>query len=224
MKTPTGPLEIEPAAPARGSVICLHGLGADGRDLAGIVPGLRIPGDLPLRFVFPTAAERPLGIALGAPRTSWFDIGPEDLWRGVTSDSAGLARADALVRALVEREIARGIPSNRIVLGGFSQGGALAAYVAVRFEKPLAGTFALSTFLARNVAIEAQSVSANRGLPAFVAHGSEDRLIAPALGREVRDRMTELGCDVMFREYAMDHEVCGEELADLGAWLAARFR
>lgn len=217
-------LVIEPDRPARASVIFLHGLGSDGRELSSVVPGLAILREFPLRFVFPTAASRPLAIAQGQMRTAWFDIGPDDLWRAEASDIAGLARADALVRAMVEREIARGIPSNRIVLGGFSQGGALAAYVALRFEKPLAGTFALSTFLARNVPIEAQSVSANRGLPVFAAHGTQDRLIAPAHGRELRDRLTELGCDVTFREYAMDHEVCAAEMADLGAWIAARVR
>jgi phospholipase/carboxylesterase len=165
-----------------------------------------------------------LSINGGAVGTGWFDIGPEDLWRAETSDPAGLKLADALVRSLVEHEIERGIPSNRIVLGGFSQGGALAAYVAVRFEKPLAGAFALSTFLARNVPVEAQAVSANRGLPVFAAHGTEDRLIAPALGRELRDRLAELGCGVTYREYPMGHEVCAAELADLGAWIAVRSR
>lgn len=222
--TPPSAVEIDPASPARASVIFLHGLGSDGHDVASTVPGLRIPREIPLRFVFPHADARPLGIAGGELRTAWFDIGPEDLWRAETSDPAGLARADTLVRAMVEREIARGIPSNRIVLGGFSQGGALASYVAVRFEKPLAGSFALSTFLARNVAIEAQSVSANRGLPVFAAHGTQDRLIAPANGRALRDRLTEIGCDVTFREYPMDHEVCAEELADLGAWITALLR
>ncbi len=223
-KPATDPLEIETESPARASVIFLHGLGSGGRELSSVVPGLGISRELLLRFVFPTAASRPLAIAQGEMRTAWFDIGPDDLWRAEASDLAGLARADVLVRALVEREIGRGIPSNRIVLGGFSQGGALASYVALRFEKPLAGAFALSTFLARNVPIEAQSVSANRGLPVFAAHGTQDRLIPPAHGRELRDRLTELGCDVTFREYAMDHEVCAAELADLGAWLAARVR
>jgi len=227
MSTPSvrpEPLEIAPAGKAKASVIFLHGLGADGHDLAPIVPALKLAPELGIRWILPTAATRPLGAAGGEMRTAWFDMGPEDLWRAVSSDPTGLAQADGLVRSMIEREIARGVPSNRIVVGGFSQGGALAAYVAVRFEKPLAGAFALSTFLARNVPVEAQSVSANRGLPVFAAHGTEDRLVAPARGRELRDRMVELGCEVTFREYPMGHSVCVEEIADLSAWLAARLR
>jgi phospholipase/carboxylesterase len=218
------PFEIAPAGPAKASVVFLHGLGSDGREIASMVPALRIPPELGVRWVLPNAASRPLAAAGGMQRTAWFDMGPEDLWRAVSSDLAGLAKADELVRGLVEREIERGVPSNRIFLGGFSQGGALAAYVAVRFAKPLAGAFALSTFLARNVPIEAQAVSANRGLPVFAGHGTQDRLVAPARGRELRDRLTELGCDVTFREYPIGHDVCVEELVELGAWISARLR
>lgn len=217
-------VEIDPTGRATAVVIFLHGLGSDGRELAAMVPAMRLPADAGIRWVIPHAESRPLAIAGGEKRTAWFDVGPEDLWRAESSDLAGLARADAYVRSLVEREIARGIPSNRIVLGGFSQGGALAGYVALRYEKPLAGAFALSTFSARNVPLEAQSVSANRGLPVFAAHGTRDRVVAPARGRELRDRFVQLGCGVTFREYAMDHEVCAEELAELGAWIAARVR
>lgn len=217
------PLEIAPAGKARASVIFLHGLGSDGHELAPMVPALKLPGDAGIRWILPHAAVRPLGAADGAPRSAWFDMGPEDLMRAESSDPVGLKVADGLVRTMVEREIARGVPSNRIVLGGFSQGGALATYVAVRFEKALAGAFALSTFLARNVPVESWSVSANRGLPVFAAHGTKDRLVAPKRGRELRDRLTEIGCAVTFREYPMDHEVCVEELADLGAWLGSRF-
>lgn len=215
-------LEIAPAGPARAAVVLLHGLGSDGHELAALVPAMKIPPTTAIRWVIPHAAARPLAIAGGEPRTAWFDVGPDDLWRAESSDRAGLERADLLVRGLVEREIARGIPSNRIVLGGFSQGGALATYTALRFEKPLAGAIALSTYLARNVELEAQSVSANRGLPVFAAHGTRDRLVSPARGRELRDRLAQLGCEVTFREYPMDHEVCVEELVDLGTWLATR--
>jgi len=215
-------VEIEPTGRAKSAVIFLHGLGSDGHELAAVVPAMRIAPEAGVRWVIPHADIRPLAIAGGEKRRAWFDVGPEDLWRAESSDLPGLAKADAYVRALVEREIARGVPSNRIVLGGFSQGGALAGYVALRYEKPLAGTFALSTFSARNVPLEAQSVSANRGLPVFAAHGTQDRLVAPARGRELRDRFAELGCDVTFREYPMGHEMVAEELADLGWWLAAR--
>jgi len=221
---PTESVEIAPQGAAKSAVIFLHGLGSDGHELAAMVPAMRIPNEAAIRWVFPHAASRPLSIAGREKRTAWFDVGPEDLWRAMASDLDGLAKADQLVRTLIEREIARGVPSNRIFVGGFSQGGALGAYTALRYEKPLAGAIALSTFLARNVELEAQSVSANRGLPAFAAHGTRDRLVAPSRGRELRDRLTELGCVVTFREYAMDHEVCVEELVELGAWIAARTR
>lgn len=217
-------VEIAPAGPVRGAVLLLHGLGSDGHDMASLVAGLRLPAELGLRWILPHAAARPLSIAGGEKRAAWFDVGPEDLWRAEASDRPGLARADELVRALIEREIARGVPSSRIAVGGFSQGGALGTYAALRYEKPLAGAIALSTFLARNVPLEAESLSANRGLPVFAAHGTRDRLVAPSRGRELRDRLAQLGCDVTFREYPMDHEVCVEELADLGAWIAARYR
>ncbi|MBL8861234.1 MAG: carboxylesterase [Planctomycetes bacterium] len=215
-------VEIEPQAPVRSAVIFLHGLGSDGRELAAMVPAMLVPVERRIRWVLPSAPERSLGIAGGERRTAWFDVGPEDLWRAETSDPAGLARADVQLRALIERELARGVPSNRLVVGGFSQGGALAAYTALRYEKPLAGVFALSTFLARNVHLEAESVAANRGLPAFVAHGTEDRLVPPARGRELAERLAALGATVTQREWRMGHEIAVEELAALGAWIATR--
>ncbi|MCY2960544.1 MAG: dienelactone hydrolase family protein [Planctomycetota bacterium] len=227
MQEPAAPpkaVEIEPSGRAKAAVIFLHGLGSDGHELAAMVPAMGIAPAAGVRWILPHAASRPLAIAGGEPRTAWFDVGPEDIWRAQASDLAGLAKADALVRSLIEREIARGVPSNKIVVGGFSQGGALTAYVALRYEKPLAGAFTLSTFAARNVQLEAQSVSANRGLPVFSAHGTQDRIVAPARGRELRDRMRELGCDVTFREYPMDHGFCVEELVDLGQWIEARAR
>ncbi len=221
---PIDAVEIASEKAAKSAVILLHGLGSDGHELAAMVPAMRVPAENAIRWVIPHAASRPLSIAGREKRTAWFDVGPEDLWRAEASDLDGLAKADQFVRTLIEREVARGVPSSRIFVGGFSQGGALGTYTALRFEKPLAGAIALSTFLARNVALESQSMSANRGLPVFAAHGTRDRLVAPARGRQLRDRLTELGCVVTFREYAMDHEVCVEELVELGAWIAARMR
>jgi phospholipase/carboxylesterase len=219
---PVPTVEIEPQGAARTAVLFLHGLGSSGRELAEMVPALRVPPERRVRWILPSAAERPLGITGGALRTAWFDVGPEDLWRGETSDPAGLAKADALLRTLIEREIARGVPSNRIIVGGFSQGGALSAWTALRFEKPLAGLFTLSTFLARNLRLEAESVPANRGLPVFASHGGEDRLVPPARGRDLVERLAALGAVVTSHTWRMGHEIAVEELAALGQWITAR--
>jgi len=215
---------IEPRGKARASVILLHGLGADGHDLAPAMSHTGIDPQLGLRWILPHAAERAVGFAGGQRMRAWFDIAADDLRRAEATDLDGLKSADTLVRGFVEREIERGVPSNNIVIGGFSQGGALATYVALRHEKPLAGAIALSTYLARNVTLEVQSMSANRGLPVFAAHGTLDRVVPVSRGRELRDRLQQLGCSVEYHEYPMDHTVCLEELQALGRWLTTVIR
>lgn len=216
-------VEIEPAEKARATVIFLHGLGADGHDFEPIVPHLRLPTELGVRFVFPHAPSRPVTLNQGWVMPAWFDIGPDDLMRGESSDLAGIQRAEQQVRALVDREVARGIETQNIVLGGFSQGGALATWVALRHPKPLAGLIALSTFLARNAPLEADATPANRSIATFGAHGTRDAVVGVAAGRKLMERLRAIGCDVEWHEYPMAHEVCLEEIAHWGAWLRARF-
>lgn len=215
-------LEVEPDKAADATVIFLHGLGADGSDFAGIVPYLGLASGHRVRFVLPSAPSRPVSLNGGLVMPAWFDVGLEDLRQSELSDRAGLESAERQVHAWIEREEARGIPSRRIVVGGFSQGGALACWTALRFTKPLAGAIALSTFLARNARLEAGVAPANRGLAVFAAHGTRDPLVPASAGRALRTKLEELGCAVEWREYPMAHEVCLEELAALGAWITAR--
>ena len=162
-------VEVEPSAKATASVIFLHGLGADGHDFESVVPHLVTDTDAAIRFVFPHAPKRPVSLNQGFVMPAWFDIGPSDLTRGESSDLPGVKKAADQIRALVDREVARGIPSRNIVVGGFSQGGALATYVALRHPQPLAGLVALSTFIPKNAPLESETTSANRSIPAFVA-------------------------------------------------------
>ncbi len=216
-------VEVEPTLPARASVVFLHGLGADGHDFEPIVPHLRLPPQLAVRFVFPHAPSRPVTLNQGWVMPAWFDIGPEDLMRGEASDMPGVRRAEEQIRALIEREVARGIETHNIVLGGFSQGGALAAWTAVRYERPLAGLITLSTFLAKNAPLEAEASLANRSIHTFGAHGTRDAVVGLASGRRLIERLRAIGSEIEWHEYPMAHEVCLEEIEHWGAWLRARF-
>lgn len=224
MSTPLLPtVDVEPGVKAKAAVIFLHGLGADGHDFEPIVPHLRLPPELGVRFVFPHAPRRPVALNQGFVMPAWFDIGPDDLMRGESTDLKGLEQAETQVRALIDREVARGIESQRIVVGGFSQGGALATWVALRHPKPLAGLIALSTFLAKNAPLEASTTPANRSIHTLAAHGTRDGVVGIAYGRSLKDRLIKLGCEVEWHEYPMAHEVCLEEIEHWGAWLRARF-
>lgn len=213
-------VEIEPKRPARASVVWLHGLGADGNDFVPIVPHLGIDEGLALRFVFPHAPRIPVSLNQGMVMPAWYDIAGPDLRH--RQDVAGIRRSEAQVRALVEREIERGVPARKILLAGFSQGGAVAVHVALRFPQPLAGAIALSTYLVLGDTLEAEIASANRGLPLFQAHGSADPMVPIERGEALREKLEEIGCEVEWHEYPMMHEVCPEEIEALGAWMKAR--
>jgi phospholipase/carboxylesterase len=214
-------VEIEPGGGPDGAVIWLHGLGADGHDFEPIVPELRLDGQLALRFVFPHAPVRPVTINGGMAMRAWYDI--LTLERGGPQDETGIRASGELLRALIEREHERGIPYERILLAGFSQGGAIALHTALRFPQPLAGLMALSTYLplqsAFNDDVLEDEQSQTRDLPVFMAHGSFDPVLPIALGQHTRDLLNGSGYRVEWRDYPMAHAVCAEEITDIRRWL-----
>ena len=212
-------VELETAPAPDAAVIWLHGLGADGHDFEPIVPELRLPARLRLRFVFPHAPVRPVTLNMGMPMRAWYDILQIG---GGREDAAGIRASQGLLEALVARERGRGIAAARIVLAGFSQGGAIALHTALRHAERLAGVLALSTYLPLASTAAAERSAASRDLAVFMAHGSQDPMIDIARARESRALLEELGTAVQWQEYAMPHSVCAEEIGDIAAWLLSR--
>ena len=208
-------IEIETATNPGASVIWLHGLGADGNDFAPIVPALRLP-QTPVRFVFPHAPVQPVTINGGMRMRAWYDIRDGEIRR---EDEDGVRASQKLVEALIERERKRGTAADRLVLAGFSQGGAIALQTGLRHGEQLAGIMALSTYLPIADSFAAEAAAANRGAPIFMAHGSYDPVIPLARAQESRTLLQSLGYAVEWREYPMPHSVCPDEVADIGAWL-----
>jgi phospholipase/carboxylesterase len=208
-------IEKEPETPANAAVIWLHGLGADGSDFVPIVPELGLPASMAVRFVFPNAPSIPVTINGGYVMPAWYDITALDIERKV--DVQQLVASAERVRLLIDREIERGIPSDRIVLAGFSQGGAVACQTALTYMYPLAGLLCLSTYFATADTITPNS--ANRGIPIRVCHGTHDPMVPAQLGRAACQRLTDMGYAVAYSEYPMEHAVCPEEIADIGQWL-----
>jgi len=210
-------IEIDTGAAPTAAVIWLHGLGADGHDFEPIVPELGLAPSPAIRFVFPHAPIRPVTINQGMRMRAWYDI--LQLGRG-TEDEAGIRASEKLLLQLIEREGARGIPPERIVLAGFSQGGAIALQTTLRFPQRLAGTLALSTYLPLASMASAERTTASLATPIFMAHGSYDPMIALEQARRSYDALTGLGYRIEWHEYPMPHSVCAEEIADIAAWLA----
>jgi len=208
---------IEPDGEARSSVIWLHGLGADGHDFEPIVPYLGLDPSLGVRFVFPHAPPRPVTVNAGMIMRAWYDI--RQLGSREDEDEDGIGESAALVSALIDEERARGIPSERVVLAGFSQGGALALHVGLRHPAPLAGLVVLSAYLVLEKRVEAERHPASRTLPIFQAHGTLDPMVPVGAGERARDVLLRLGHAVEWHAYAMGHEVRPEEIRDIGAAL-----
>ncbi|WP_028488095.1 alpha/beta hydrolase [Thiothrix lacustris] len=210
-------VDVEPTHPASAAVIWLHGLGADGHDFVPIIPELGLPRDHGIRFIFPHAPALPVTINGGYVMPAWYDILEMSLDRKV--DVAQLQASAQEVGKLIEREIARGIPSERIVLAGFSQGGAVAYQTALSYPKPLAGLLALSTYFATAETIALNTVNAT--LPIHIFHGKQDGVVQVVLAHKAQRWLEEHGYAPAYSEYAMEHNVCAEELVVIGQCLRA---
>jgi len=200
------------------SVIWMHGLGADGSDFVPVVPELGLDPEVGVRFVFPNAPAIPVTCNGGYVMPAWYDIISLDKdSRQVDAD--GIVRSRQLVRSLIEREETRGIASDRIFLAGFSQGGAVAYTAGLTHPSPLAGIIALSTYLPVPRLVVEEATAANRGIPVFAAHGTEDDVVPLELGLRAWDFLAQNGYDCQWHEYPLPHSVCLEEIQDIGAWL-----
>ena len=208
-------IEIETGKNPTASIIWLHGLGADGNDFAPIVPELRLP-KAAIRFVFPHAPVRPVTINGGMRMRAWYDIADGANRR---EDEHGVRASRASIEALIGREKERGTKPERLVLAGFSQGGAIALHTGLRHLERIAGIMALSTYVPVGEKLSAEASTANRDVPIFMAHGTYDPIIPLDRAEQSRTLLESLGYPVEWREYGMPHSVCPEELAAIGAWL-----
>jgi phospholipase/carboxylesterase len=211
-------VELQTAPNPGASVIWLHGLGADGNDFVPIVPELGLPPALAVRFVFPHAPVRAVTINNGMRMRAWYDISAADLTN--RADLAGVRESQGQLEALVAREKARGIPAGKIVLAGFSQGGAIALYAGLRHAARLGGIMALSTYLIAQDALASEANAANRGVRIFMAHGSADPIVRFQWGEASKRLLEAGGYDVEWHTYRMEHSVCLEEVHAIGVWLA----
>jgi phospholipase/carboxylesterase len=210
-------IEVETAPKPDAAIIWLHGLGADGHDFEPVVPELVPRGTRAWRFVFPNAPVRPVTINGGMRMRAWYDI--RGLDRGAAEDVAGFRATDAEIRQLIAAQASRAIPSTRIVLAGFSQGGAASLYTAPRLADRLAGVMALSCYLPCESSLRAEAAPANLATPIFMAHGRTDPVVPVSMGLKSRDVLLSAGYPVEWREYPMPHSVCPAEIADIRTFL-----
>ena len=218
-------VEVSIGEDPEGSVIWLHGLGADGHDFEPIVAELGLADQRSLRFVFPHAPMRPVTINGGVTMRAWYDVLTLD--RGGPQDEAGIRESGRTLEMLIEREHERGIPYDKIVLAGFSQGGAIAQHTALRYPHTIAGLMVLSTWLPLGDFFDEEVVqneaAQTRELPIFMAHGTFDPMLPLALGQHSRAALEQAGYKVEWYEYPMAHAVCAEEIADISNWLLSVF-
>jgi phospholipase/carboxylesterase len=210
-------VEVTPEVSARASVIWLHGLGADGHDFEAIVPELRLPAALGVRFLFPHAPLRPVTINQGYIMRAWYDVAQLDLSQ--EEDESGIRTSERLIRELIEQERTRGVTAAHIALAGFSQGGAVALHTALRYGERLAGILTLSAYLPLPACLAAEASPANADVPIMMAHGTNDTVIPVRLARESRDHLQRLGYRVQWHTYPMAHGVSLPEVGDTSEWL-----
>jgi phospholipase/carboxylesterase len=210
-------IEVQTGSDPAGTVIWMHGLGADGRDFESIVPELVHRGERPLRFVFPNAPVRPVTINGGYAMRAWYDIVGID--RHTVQDEAGIRASDATIRSLIRRELERGIPTQRVALAGFSQGGAMSLFTGTRYPGQLAGIMGLSCYMLLASTFDAERTPANQFTPIFMAHGADDPIVPATLGDETHRLLAAANYAVEWHSYRMTHSVCPEEIAHIAAWL-----
>jgi phospholipase/carboxylesterase len=217
INTPLEALQIEPQDAPRAAIIMLHGLGADGHDFEPLNPDIDLPESLPVRWVLPHAPIRPVALNGGEHMRAWYDITSLDIFS--EEDETGIRGSAAALGECIRVERDRGMPAQRIVMAGFSQGGAMALFTALRWPERLGGVIALSTYLPLHATLAAEARTENDGIPVFMAHGTSDPIVPFKSGEKSRDLLMSKGCAVTWRAYQMQHSLCVEEVADLRAWL-----
>ncbi len=210
-------LEAQTGENPRASLLILHGLGADGRDFVPVAQQLDLSPVGPVRYVFPSAPQIPVTINGGYVMPAWYDILGADLAQ--RQDEAGMRRTQAAIEQLIAREVERGIPAERIVLAGFSQGCAMALMTGLRHRQRLAGILGLSGYLPLADKLAAERSPANADVPIFLAHGRQDEVVALERATASRELLQGLGYAVQWQDYAMGHSLCLEELQDMQDWL-----
>jgi len=211
-------VELVTGAEPLGTIIWMHGLGADGWDFVPLVRELPLPAGLALRFIFPHAPERAVTINNGYHMRAWYDISQSDLAR--VPDEKGIRESQRQVEELIEREHGRGVVASRIVLAGFSQGGAIALQAGLRYRERLGAIVALSTYLPLEDSLDREAAGANKATPIFMAHGTQDPVIPLALAETSRGALQARGYEVEWHTYPMPHSVSAEEVQDLAGFLA----
>jgi len=210
-------IEVETGPNPVATIIWMHGLGADGHDFEPIVPELVRRGERSLRFVFPHAPVRAVTLNNGYRMRAWYDI--VSIQRGAAQDDVGIRASYTIVEALIRRENERGIPSSKIVLAGFSQGGAMALYSGTLYPEKLAGIMGLSCYMLLESSFAAERAAVNHATPIFLGHGTQDPVVSPLLGEATRRLLETEGYAVEWHAYPMPHSVCPQEVADIAAWL-----
>nr|WP_324259480.1 alpha/beta hydrolase [Cellvibrio fontiphilus] len=214
-------VEIETGTtPVNASVIWLHGLGADGYDFVPVISELNLPDHLAIRFLFPHAPELPVTVNGGYLMPAWYDILEMNLERKI--DLPQLLASARKIQALIEREIARGIPSQRVLLAGFSQGGAVVYQAGLSFDKPLAGLLAMSSYLAGQANLEINP--ANQLTPILIQHGLQDHIVPDVLGQRAFRFLSDSGSKPEYESYAMDHSLCAEQIEAISRWIQRIFK
>lgn len=208
---------IEPQSPADACVIWLHGLGADGHDFVDAVPSLGLPAGNRVRFIFPHAPVMPITMNGGMVMPAWYDIGAIDL--RAAQDEPGIRKSEQAILALLNDQVQKGIKSERIILAGFSQGGAMALHTALRYPQRLAGAIILSSYLPLQEQLASQKSAANSQLPLFMAHGFMDTVVSYWIGQQSCTHLQAAGFKVDWHSYPMAHTVSMSELHDIGVWI-----